>query len=123
MKPTLLVSSLAALFVLAAAPAAQAHRCGARLGPLQGTVDAKCKPASKTTCTAGGPAKSCATLTGLFNAARECKAARVAVNNCYQPPDKGHLDAVKVVGQQVVTCQRLMQNACAAERRNNNKKK
>jgi hypothetical protein len=107
-----------ALFALAASPAsALDHRCGATLGPKQGKVDSTCKPASKITCVKGGPAKTCAQYTATFEAAKACKAARLEVNKCFAAPDKGHLDAVKVVGAEVANCQTLMQSQCAAEKR------
>lgn len=122
MKNLLFGFSFVAILALAA-PAHAVNSCGATLGTKQGQVNSLCKPASKTFCPNGGGTLSCAQLTALFNNARNCKAARVAVNKCFNPPDQGHKTAVATVGQDVVKCQREMQNKCAAERRANNKKK
>ncbi len=117
MKNLLLAAALA-LFALAASPAlALDHRCGATLGPKQGKVDSTCKPSSKITCFKGGNPKTCAQYTATFEAAKACKAARLEVNKCFAAPDRGHLDAVKVVGAEVANCQTLMQKQCAAEKR------
>ena len=117
MKHTFLLAALLGGALVAFAPAASAHSCGATLGPKQGVVDSTCKPESKITCVKGGPAKSCKTLIGLLNAAKACKAARIAVNACYNPPDKGHKDAVTVVGGKVTACSSQKQGTCAGEKK------
>jgi hypothetical protein len=117
MKSVFFAVSLFSLLAFAT-PARAGNTCGAKLTTLQAAVDSACKPASKITCPSGGNPKTCAQLTELFNNARTCKANRVAVNKCFSPgPDQGHKTAVTMVGKNIIQCQRLMQTACAQERR------